>query len=122
MMNAMTDISRLTDWIWGLVSALLLSVVVAHAVAPVKQDHGRGRGSAFSASTAEVSLKSGTRALVAQEVVQLEPRVPPVEALAPVAATVIDPVQAVVRGVQSAVLPFADTTLGPISARAPPAA
>jgi hypothetical protein len=121
----MADAHKVTNWIWSLVAMLLLLVVAAHAVAPVAQQHGQGRGSAFSASTAEVSLKSGSRVLVAKEVVRLEPQAP-VPALPALPALVVPPADRpalrALPGARDFASLLAETTLGPISPRAPPAA
>ena len=108
-------------WLWSAVSALLLVVVAAHAVAPVSSDHWRERGSAFSASTEEVSLQASTRTTVAKDLVRLEPALPPrpvpVTTVERVAA--VDPIRLVPRDTASA---SADSALHPVSPRAPPAA
>ena len=113
----MANLRMIRNWTWALVSAVLLLVVVAHALVPV--EHGRGRGSAFSASTEEVSLKSGARALVAKEIVHLDP-------LGPLAATPLA-IMASIFAPVGPEIPFgevapvaASPALGPISPRAPP--
>lgn len=119
MILAMSRLSFPTNWLWSAVSALLLFVVAAHAVEPLRADHQRVRGSAFSASTEEVSLKAATRGSVAKELVRLEPMLPPgpiepVAAAQSVAAMPILPI----AGVSAA--PTADPALHPLSPRAPP--
>lgn len=118
----MADARKVTNWIWGLVSAILLFVVMAHAVAPVEQDHAQGRGSAFSASTEDVSLKSGTRTVVAKEVVRLEPLGPVAAVSIPIVAVLAGPVQTAPMAFAAAAPSLAGITLTPISPRAPPAA
>ncbi len=119
-MPGMTDVRRMTSWIWGLVSACLLFVVVAHAVAPVVQEHGRGRGSAFSASTGEVSLKSGARAAVAKDMIRVEPPAPMADLFVPVMEMPAQPRS----GIDSEADPASSVSqaLSPISPRAPPLA
>ncbi|MEO5586621.1 MAG: hypothetical protein ABIQ81_02895, partial [Novosphingobium sp.] len=111
---------NLTNWIWGLASVLLLFVVVAHAIAPVEPEHGRARGSAFSASTEEVSLKSGVRTFATREIVRAEPLAPVPPAPALVTLVTDQPAPAVLRGFAGIVPVLASTVLGPISPRAPP--
>lgn len=118
----MADARKFTNWIWGLVSAVLLFVVLAHAVAPVGQDHAPGRGSAFSASTEDVSLKSGTRTVVAKEIVRLEPLGPAPAVSVPIVAVLAEPVPTVLPAFAAAAPSLAGITLTPISPRAPPAA
>jgi hypothetical protein len=121
MVAGMVDARNVTNWIWGLVSAVLLFVVVAHAVAPVGPDHAQGRGSAFSASTEDVSLKSGTRTIVAKEVVRLEPFGPVPWGTIPLSAAVLAvSVQIVPWALVASVPSLAGITLTPISPRAPP--
>lgn len=118
----MTEARNMTKWIWGLVSAILLVVVAAHAVAPVPADHGRNRGSAFSASTAEVSLKSGARAVIAKDLVRLDP-LGPAAGVAPVA---VRPAAAALEvdydGDRAAHWLPAESRVGPVGPRAPPLA
>ena len=121
MAFTMSCMSKPLTRVWSAVSALLLIVVAAHAVAPVSVDHWRERGSAFSASTGEVSLQAGTRTAVAKELVRLEPVLPPQPVPAANVERVVaaDPVRLVPH---DAAPPLANTTLQPVSPRAPPAA
>lgn len=119
----MGDVRKVTNWISGLVSALLLFVVVAHAVAPIDQEHGRHPGSAFSASTEEVLLKSDTPALVAKALAGLDPQgaLPEVPSL--VATAAADPASRPVGGRFGIAPPrISWMALGPIGPRAPPLA
>lgn len=121
MFPAMSAARTLTTWLWSAVSALMLFVVTAHAVAPIQADHGGSRGSAFSASTAEVSLKAATRADVAAELVRLDPAIPPRLAVAVLAEPeAAQPLALRVRA-QDAPL-VGDPALHPLSPRAPPLA
>lgn len=115
-----TTTRTLAAWrLWA--SALLLFVVLAHAAAPLAQDQGRARGSAFSAATAEVSLKSGERATVAREQVRIDPLGPVAVVAAP--SVRVDPAAAPPVPARAVPVPFvADTALHPISPRAPPLA
>ncbi|MFT4026948.1 MAG: hypothetical protein QM676_09125 [Novosphingobium sp.] len=118
----MADTRKLTNWIRGLVSALLLFVVAAHAVAPVAPDRGQGRGSAFSASTAEVSLKSGTRLEVAREIVRIDPLGP---AAMPSVAALLSPAPGIPVARDGALVAhwlLAESRLRPVDPRAPPTA
>lgn len=116
----MADARKVTNWIWGLAAILILLVVVAHAIAPIEDEHARGRGSAFSASTAEVSLKSGSRVAVAKDVVPLEP-MEPVFALLVLPDIEARPATPPVLSMLGIASLLAETTLSPISPRAPPA-
>lgn len=118
MVPAMPSLRELTTRIWSAAAALLLAVVLAHAVAPMPQDHGRARGSAFSAATQEVSLKSGTAVSVAKELVRLEPPLPrrPVKVVSVRGASATVAI-AVARGPVPAAH---DPALHPLSPRAPP--
>jgi hypothetical protein len=118
----MADTRNVTNWIWGLVATLLLFVVAAHAVAPVTQAHGQGRGSAFSASTAEVSLQAGSRALVTKAAVRLDPLGPVPTLLMFAAETVTRPARPAASYRPAMISRIAETALGPISPRAPPMA
>lgn len=107
-----------SNWLWSAVSALLLFVVAAHAVEPLRADHQRVRGSAFSASTEEVSLKAATRGAVAKELVRLEPMLPPrpVEVISTKRSAAVPQIPSI-AGVSASV---ADPALHPLSPRAPP--
>lgn len=118
----MADARKLTNWIWGLASAFLLFVIVAHAVAPVEPDHLHSRGSAFSASTEEVSLKSGTRALVAKASVRMEPLVPTLDVPVLLTAMAVLPTQGALYGLSEMLSQLTRAVLRRINPRAPPAA
>jgi hypothetical protein len=122
MVAGMADARKLTNWIWGLASAFLLFAIVAHAVAPLEPDHRQSRGSAFSASTAEVSLKSGTRALVAKASVRLEPLVPVLDVPVLLTAMTVLPTPSVPHGLSGTLPRLARAVLQRINPRAPPAA
>lgn len=119
MVPAMSRPNIPTNRLWSAVSALLLFVVAAHAVEPMRADHQRIRGSAFSASTEEVSLKAATQAPVAKELVRLEPMLPPqpVETIPAERSATAAPPAFVSRDHPPLV---ADPALHPISPRAPP--
>lgn len=115
----MLPLRKLPRRIWSAVTALLLAVVMAHAVAPMQQDQGRSRGSAFSASTPEVSLRSGATAIVAKELLKFEPRLPS-HATVAVAPVGFEPDRAVGSAHRDAAPGTADPALHPLSPRAPP--
>lgn len=119
MVPAMSSARTFTNWLWSAVSALLLVVVAAHAMEPLRADHQRVRGSAFSASTEEVSLKAATGSVVDRELVRLDRVLPPEPAAA---VTVRRPVPAspILAVSGDAAAPAADFALHPISPRAPP--
>lgn len=106
---------------------ILLVVISVHAVTPLGQPLQRVAGSAFSAETADVSLRSGQRnVVVKQGEVPRQPAVP----LATVWSTGLPPLAAAVpaakpatRGLGSTGPPLtARISFGPLSPRAPPAA
>jgi hypothetical protein len=75
--DAMIRTGGMISKLWSAVAFVLLLVVTAHAVAPVAPELSRRSGSAFNASTQDVSLKNGSRAEVSRQVVRLEPDGPP---------------------------------------------
>lgn len=121
MIPAMPCLSKPTNWLWSAVSALLLFVVAAHAVEPLRADHQRVRGSAFSASTEEVSLGAAARTPVVKDLVRLEPVLPPQPVEAAPAKRAVASTQ-VLSLARVAGAPTADPALHPLSPRAPPLA
>jgi hypothetical protein len=121
MVPAMSRPSNSMNWLWSAISALLLLVVAAHAVEPLRADHQRVRGSAFSASTEEVSLGAPTRTAVVKKLVPLEP-VLPVEPVAAVHAERAAAVRQALPAAGRAAAPATDPALHPLSPRAPPLA
>lgn len=122
MVPAMLHPSRPITWLWSAVSALLLVVIATHAVEPLRADHLRVRGSAFSASTEEVSLKAAAPSVVARQLVQLDPVLPPQPLRVLVTASVQQaavPAESAVPGRSPAT---GDPALHPLSPRAPPLA
>jgi len=113
-----------------LVVPLLLMVICVHAVTPLDQPLQRGTGSAFSAETADVSLRSGQRGAVIKQAEA--PRHPAALPAAPWATRVLPLAAAVpaaspaLRGLGAsgppAPMPMARISFGPLSPRAPPAA
>lgn len=77
----MTGTSPLT-LLMRLIAALMLATIGVHAAAPASQPLERGHGSAFSASTYNVSLKSDRRA-AAVERLAIEPVDGDIRELAP---------------------------------------
>ena len=109
-----------------LVAPLLLLVISVHALTPLGQPLQRGAGSAFSAETADVSLRPGQRAaLVKQAELPRPPGTlpraavsrPPLTMAAPAVRT---PMPAI--GARGPPCVAAGITLSPLSPRAPPAA
>lgn len=119
MVPAMSAARTFSTWLWSAVSALLLLVVAAHAVAPVTAEHGPTRGSAFSASTEEVSLKAAARMDVARELVQLDPALP-LQPVAVAIATRVVPGRLDGVPLRRPAQVAADPALHPLSPRAPP--
>ena len=109
---------------WRLVAPLLLLVISVHAVTPLGQPLQRVAGSAFSAETVDVSLRSGQRSAVVK---QAEVPKPPAAILPsivplPVIAPAHEP-PAMVPGLgATGPPPTARTSFRPVSPRAPPAA
>jgi hypothetical protein len=108
------------------IAPLLLLMITVHALMPLGQPAQRIAGSAFSAETADVSLRSGQRATVAKAAGALKlpvPSLPRGSMLAPV-VSIAAPTGAATRFRFSARAPPADarTSFSPLSPRAPPAA
>lgn len=105
--------------IWRTVAAALLLVVTAHAAAPPAEALSRTAGSAFSAATADVSLKSRGKIVLIREDRQIEPP-RPVEAV----PTLVSVAPTVTRRFHSRPPtrgpPVAATSFSPLSPRAPP--
>lgn len=102
--------------------ALLLLVVGAHAASPLGQPLERGAGSAFSAATADVALKSGSLLVIAKRIAPVIPPLPPVAiAIARAPVTHAMPSQRHGLAAQTGP-PAAETSFSPLAPRAPPAA
>lgn len=71
--------------IMRMIAALMLATIGVHAAAPASQPLERGHGSAFSASTYNVSLKSDRESAVVERVA-IEPVGDGVSAISPSAA------------------------------------
>ena len=72
-----------------IIAALMLATIGVHAAAPASQPLERGHGSAFSASTYNVSLKSD-RESAAVERLSIEPAGDGVREMAPPATRTVD--------------------------------
>lgn len=103
---------------------LLLLVVAAHAASPLGQPLERAAGSAFSAATADVALKTGPAPVIAKRIVPVTPLpLLLVAAIAIACAPLLPglPVRSGSRPAQTGP-PVAETSFSPLAARAPPAA
>lgn len=105
---------------------LVLLMISVHALTPLGQPMQRAPGSAFSAETVEVSLRSGQRAALVKQAEALAP-MPAVPSLGAAqtfsrAIAALSP-PAAVPGLGSTGPPrLARTAFSPLSPRAPPAA
>lgn len=106
--------------IWRMVAAALLLIVFLHAATPLAEPLARTSGSAFSAATGDVSLKSGGNQAVARQALRIEPSAPlpwPPPPLVRADGRTGGAAFPEARGPPAAVTVFA-----PLSPRAPPAA
>ena len=106
-----------------LIAPLLLVMICVHALTPLNPPSGRVSGSAFSAQTADVSLRAGHRSAVIKQAEVPRPPVPLPEpvGIVPVAAFAAL-LPASVPGLGPTGPPPATTSFRPLSPRAPPAA
>jgi hypothetical protein len=105
------------------VAALLLFVIAIHAASPLGQPFERHAGSAFSASTADVSLAADQRiGAVERAVVAMPAVVLPGPSIVPLIAVLVIDRRPLRAGPSATGPPPEDTTFAPLSPRAPPAA
>jgi len=126
MLAAMAACSVPLQLLRRFVAPLLLLMISVHALTPLGQPLQRVSGSAFSAETVEVSLRSGQRGSLVKQVEA--PRVPAidVDGAMPVPQPIVVP--AFARSAPAPGLgptgppPAGRTSFSPLSPRAPPAA
>lgn len=123
MLSAMAASTVPLQLLRRFVAPLLLLMISVHALTPLGQPLQRISGSAFSAETVEVSLRSGQRGQVMKQQAEA-PRPVLIEASAtfPLEAVVSEPAAAV-PSLGPTGPPFPGrTSFSPLSPRAPPAA
>jgi len=119
----MVILSRWVQGPWRLVAMALMLVIVAHAAAPVVQPLDRKAGSAFSASTEDVTLTCADRVLVAKTALPDNTAQPPVgTSPQPFSAQILAPCLPDGIAFDATGPPPAQTSFHPLNPRAPPAA
>ncbi|MEJ5975233.1 hypothetical protein WG901_01190 [Novosphingobium sp. PS1R-30] len=106
------------------IAPLLLLVISVHALTPLGQPLQRVSGSAFSAETVEVSLRSGQRGQVIKQAEAPKPMLADLPVTAPMPRQAeVSAARSVIPGLGPTGPPPASRTIfSPLSPRAPPAA
>lgn len=119
----MVILSRWVQGPWRFVAMALLLVVVAHATAPVVQPLDRTTGSAFSASSSDVTVACGTRVVVAKTALPDNTPQPPASlSPQPFSVHAAAPCLPDRTAFDATGPPAAQTSFHPLNPRAPPAA
>ena len=113
--------------LWRFVAPLLMLMISVHALIPLGQSQQRASGSAFSAETAEVSLRRGQRGAGLDQYAVAKPPAPPMPAvpreLRPSIISLVQEAEPMVPGLGPTGPPLAArTSFSPVAPRAPPAA